>query len=143
VKSLAGAGDLFLNGPTTFDPGTATNFTGIVHGTGTLKLARPVAATTVSANVEIAAGAELAGESLPLVSTSGTLLVPSSGCVTFASRPTVKRVVIARGAQAEAKDGVAGWTTSLMPEAWKTTFALDNGAFVVDIVPRGFSIILR
>ena len=71
------------------------------------------------------------------------IIVAASACVTFVSRPTVKRVVIARGAQAEAKDGFAGWTASLMPEAWKTTFALDNGAFVVDIVPRGSSIIIR
>ena len=141
VKSLTGAGDLFLNGPTTFDPGIATNFTGTVRGTGTLRLASPVAATTVY--VEIPAGAELAGEALPLVSTSGTLFVPSSGCVTFASRPTMKRVVIASGAQAESKDGLAGWTTSLMPAAWKTTFSLEDGVFVVNIVPRGCTLILR
>ena len=143
VKSLAGAGDLFLNGPTTFNPGTATNFTGTVRGTGTLKLASPVAAATVSANVEISAGAELAGESLPLVSTSGALQIPASGSVSFAARPTQKRYVIAEGASAEAADGLAGWTTNLNSEYWKTTFALEGGAFVLNLKASGVTIIVR
>jgi hypothetical protein len=143
VKSLAGAGDLFLNGPTTFDPGAATNFTGTVRGTGTLKLASPVAATTVSANVEISAGAELAGEALPLVSTSGTLLVPASGSVTFAARPTQKRYVIAEGTSVAAADGIAGWTTDLNREYWKSTFSLEGGAFVLNLKTSGVTIIVR
>lgn len=145
VKTLAGAGDLVLNGPTSFRPGTASGFTGTVRGSGTLVLSAPIAASAVSANVEIPAGAELEGGTLPLATTSGTLLVPSSGTVAFAARPAARaqRIVVASGAQADAKDGIAGWTVNLKPETWKAEFSLVGGAFVLDIAPRGCTIIFR
>ncbi|HNX34761.1 MAG TPA: hypothetical protein PKM57_09040 [Kiritimatiellia bacterium] len=144
VKSLAGAGEVFLNGPSTLQPGTADALTGTVRGTGTLVLDVAMANATVSANVAIPDGADLAADSLPLATTSGTLFVPANGTVTFAAHPQPGRYVIATGTQAEAATDLAGWTAgNINPDGWGTSFSLVGGAFVLDVTRRGLMVIIR
>lgn len=145
VKSLAGAGEVFLNGPATLQPGTADAFTGTVGGTGTLILSAAMANATVTANVAIPDGANLVLGPHPLVTTSGVLFVPENGTVTFVPRPQPGHYVIATGAQAEAAaEDLAGWTVGdINPGAWGTSFSLIDGAFVLDVKARGLMVILR
>lgn len=144
VKSLTGAGEVFLNGPSTLQPGTADAFTGAVRGTGTLVLDAAMADATVSVNVAIPDGADLAVDSLPLATTSGTLFVPANGTVTFAAHPQPGRYVIATGTQVEAAADLTGWTAgNINPDGWGTSFSLDGGAFVLDVTRRGLMVIIR
>lgn len=139
------AGEVFLNGPATLQPGTADAFTGTVNGTGTLILNAAMANATVAANVAIPDGANLVLGSHPLVTTSGTLFVPENGTVTFVPRPQPGYYVIATGAQVEAAaEDLAGWTVGdINPGAWGTSFSLVDGAFVLDVKARGLMVILR
>lgn len=147
VKSLAGAGGVFINGPSSLAVGAPGAFSGTVSGTGRLVLTNQMASATISSNVEIPSGAVIsatdAGGGLPLASTTGALLLPSSGTVRFSSTPKSGRYVIASGASAVAADGIDGWATNVNPEFCKTAFAVEDGAFVVYANRLGMTIIIR
>lgn len=153
LGAVAGAGRLDIGGGTTLRAADYAAFSGTVAGAGALALdgaARVPAAARVTADVRLASprlSVADAGRAEPFVTTTGRVLVPATGRITFpdAAGPGAlagKRWTLAKGASVVVPDDLSGWTLVPAPPAgW--TFKVEDGALVLSAGGGGTCLLLR
>lgn len=153
VGALRGAGTVDVRGGASFRAADYSAFTGTISGTGFLRLADAVrvpSTATVTADVRIDApllARANAGTATPFVTTSGRVVVPSTGTIrvsdaTQGGQLAGKRWALAAGSSFVVPTDLSGWTVEPAPDKdWE--FKTVNGTLYFAVKGGGTLLTIR
>ncbi len=122
-------------------------FTGTAFGAGLLQLAGTAQAATIGCAVEISEGAVFVGDGgvAPCIESSGKVVVPASGRLTFDARLGGRiKQVIAKGPELVLPASFDGWTCTLADGSEICAkFKTDGKEFYAWVGASGLSVIVR
>lgn len=147
VKSLSGAGAVNVAGGSVLSVKDLSAFTGTAFGAGLLQLAGTAQAATIDCAVEISEGGVFVGDGgvTPCIESSGKVVVPESGRLTFDARfgGRIKQV-IARGSELVLPASFDGWTCTLADGSeTRAKFKTDGKEFYAWVSAPGLSVVVR
>jgi len=153
---IIGSGALILNSSVDLSGASAGGFTGEVRaegGAAVLNSSFANSMLTVASGATVTGGAQKTlvadgyaiatdknGTGLPAVSSTGTVVVPATGSVTFSSLPPTREFVLMEAGTFELPTDFSGWTVS--GSGYRAKFMVKNGQFLLRLT-GGATIIFR